>query len=78
MLLMILVLFIFTFFIVFYNKTENYIQELPEFTFHIVGKIFAEKINIFRHVINFVSSQNELTTLIGQKSTENYFFLKKL
>ncbi|MCH7386648.1 hypothetical protein MMO39_04940 [Acinetobacter modestus] len=57
-------------------KKKSRVQELPNFTLNIIGKIFFEKDEEFEHNVNVVLYQNELKTVIGIDS-EQFIRVKK-
>ncbi|WP_288402240.1 hypothetical protein [uncultured Acinetobacter sp.] len=57
-------------------KKKNRVQEFPNFTLNIIGKIFFEKDEEFEHNVSVVLYQNELKTVIGIDS-EQFIRVKK-
>lgn len=57
-------------------KNKNSVQEFPDFTLNIIGKIFFEKGEEFEHNVSVVFYQNELKTVIGIDS-EQFIRVKK-
>ena len=57
-------------------KKKSRVQELPNFTLNIIGKIFFEKDEEFEHNVSVVLYQNELKTVIGIDS-EQFIRVKK-
>jgi hypothetical protein len=57
-------------------KKKSRVQEFPNFTLNIIGKIFFEKDEEFEHNVSVVLYQNELKTVIGIDS-EQFIRVKK-
>jgi hypothetical protein len=51
-------------------KMKSSVQEFPNFTLHIVGKIYFEAGEEFEHMVGVILFQNELKTVIGIDSEE--------
>ncbi|ENU92765.1 hypothetical protein BJD20_06630 [Acinetobacter proteolyticus] len=73
-----LIIVIWVLYIVFGKKisNRNRVQEFPNFTLNIVGKIFYEKDEEYEHEVIVVLYQNELKTVIGIDS-EKFIKVKK-
>lgn len=75
----VIIIFIWVLYVVFEKKIKRHsrVQELPEFTLNIVGKIFSDDGDSYEHEVIVVLYQNELKTVVGIES-EKFIKVKKI